>query len=230
MMPRQPLPIKLHEGPWSIGPQHVEARPEHVAIIGRCMTFWPDVLHTMGLLLGILLGARSEGAVAMFSTFRNARQRREALIAAAETVLDDQALEVCNAVLTIVGSAEKERDHLAHGCYGASTAIEDGILWIESKHVGPWNVAMLLKDPDRTGTEHAELAQRIFVYRKADLEEVYREIQDAWEATFKLLSFVGSKISNAPNETRDELYRQLCILPRVATVLSRIRAGTKNTP
>src|SRR5215472_7874771 len=128
-MARQPLPTSLHKGPWAIGPGVAEARPEHIALIGRCMTLWPDVLHQLGMLLGVLLGANSEAAVAVFSSFRNARMRRDALWAAAEYALDAQILELLNAIFVVIGSAEKERDHLAHGCYGISDSIADGILW-----------------------------------------------------------------------------------------------------
>jgi hypothetical protein len=203
-MPRQPLVPSLHKGPWGIGPRLVESRPEHVALIGRCITLWPDVLHQMGMLLGILLGVNSEAAVAVFSTFRNARVRQDAMIAAANYTLDEQTLELLNAILVVVGSAEKERDHLAHGCYGSSDNIADGILWIESKHLGPWNVSMLLKEPHRTGGEHAEIAAHIFVYRKADIQEIYDGIHDAWRAMFEFLVLVRWHPGLA--RSRDEQY------------------------
>ena len=126
-MPRQPLPRNLHKGPWLIGPGIVEQRLEHVAIIGRITTFWPDVVQQLGLLLGVMLGVNSEAAVALFATLRNARARREGLEAVAELNLDPEYHELFEAILTIVGAAEKERDHLAHGCYGMSEDIQDGI-------------------------------------------------------------------------------------------------------
>jgi hypothetical protein len=182
VMSRQPLPHSLRKGPWSIGPTDVKTRPEHVMLIGRCMTLWPDVMHQLAMLSGMLLGVKSEAAVAVFATFRNARVRHDAILAAAEFALNARDLELLNALLTVIASAEKERDNLAHGCYGVSTAIEDGILWVESKHVGPWNVSMLLKEPHRSGKEHEEFAKHIFVYRHSDLEAVYQEIHDCWRA------------------------------------------------
>lgn len=229
-MPRQPLPINLHGGPWEIGPRAVENRPDHVAAIGRCLTLWPDVLHQLALLLGILLGVNSEAAIAVFSTIRNERGRREAIRAAANHSLDARQLELLEAVMLVIRSAEKERDALAHGCYGYSSAIDDGVLWVESKHIGPWNVGMLLKDQastGRTGHEHKEIAKRIFVYRKADLiEAVNQEIYDAWKAAFDLHAFIRT----ADPEAADPRYRQLCDLPRVATALHRIREDRRNGP
>jgi hypothetical protein len=75
------------------------------------------------MLSGILLGVKNEAAVAVFATFRNARVRHDTILAAAEFALDAQDLELLNALLTVIASAEKERDNLARGCYGVSTAI-----------------------------------------------------------------------------------------------------------
>jgi hypothetical protein len=166
----------------------------------------------------------------VFATFRNARQRRDAILAAAEHALDAQKFELLEAILVVVGSAEKERDHLAHGCYGVSTAIADGILWIESRHVGPWNVSMIFKAPNFTGTEHAELTKQIFVYRKADLEAVYGEIHLAWQAAFDFNAFIRAPPNPNPDGTGDVLYRQLCSSPRIATALAQIRSGKKSNP
>jgi hypothetical protein len=127
----------------------------------------------MGLILGALMGANSEAAVAVFSTLQNARARRDALNAVAEFKLNERQQELFSAILTIVGSAEKERNHLAHGCYGTSPAIQDGILWVESKRFGTWNIATVLKETQVTADEYQDLAKSIFVYRKADLGPVF---------------------------------------------------------
>ena len=191
-------------------------------------TFWPDVPHQLGLLLGILLGVNSEAAVALFATLRNSRARRDGLKAVAELNLTPEHKELFEAILTVVGAAEKERDRLAHGCYGMSESIEDGILWIETKHLGPWNVSMLLNELRFTGSEYAELAEKIWVYRKADLEAIYDQVKDAWHLLFKFLSLIRWKPGD-PAPTSDARYRQLCSSPRLATALRQIREGKKNS-
>jgi hypothetical protein len=230
-MARKPLPERFHKGPWSIGPAEVEAQTEHVTLIGRIMTLWPDVLHQMALLLGVLLGAKSEAAIAVFATLRNARARQDALIASGEINLDAECLELCQAVMSIVRAAEKERDHLAHGCFGICPGVNDGVLWIESKHIGPWNVSMLMKEPKFTGTEHAELAKYIFVYTKQDLEDIYRQIFDAWRFAFEFVAFVRWIQNPAlrAGVRRGELYRQLCSSPPIQLALAQIRKGKKNS-
>jgi hypothetical protein len=231
-MPRKPFlslpeikryPHRDHGGPWEIGPMVVERRPEHVALIGRCMTHWPDVMHQLALLSGLLLGVNSEAAVAVFATIKTERGRRDAIMAAAEHTLDPQKLELLGAILMAVRSIEKERDNLAHGCYGVSDVIKDGILWIDSKHIGPWNVTMLLKEPAITGADHAELAKKIFVYRAADLEDIHQQIHTAWKLVFDFIWYMRRPHDAAIPLTNVELYLQLCNSPRVAAALSQIR-------
>ncbi|MEJ1969774.1 MAG: hypothetical protein WDN03_14235 [Rhizomicrobium sp.] len=223
-MPRQPLPEKFRQL-WSIGPKEIEKRPEHVAIIGKCIALWPEVDQQMATLFGILLGSDPESAVAVFSVVRMFRTQREVLIAAAEMRLDAQDMELLDAVLTIVGSASKERDALGHGCYGICPRISDGILWVESKYVAPWTVSMLLKESaglSYTGTEHDELARRIFVYRMEDLEAVYNEIDETQQIAFEFVAYVRwrQKPSLRKGVTRDGLYHLLCTRPRLQIALA----------
>ena len=86
---------------------------------------------------------------------------------------------------------------------------------------------MLLKEPLWTGSEHAELAEKICVYRKADLEAIYEQIKEAWHLVFKFLALIRWKVG-APGPTRDEQYRQLCNLPLVVPALRQIREAKKN--
>ena len=194
------------------------------------MTLWPDVMHQLAILLGTVLGAKSEAAVALFSTLQNARARREGLIAAAEVLFESEPhkLELLTAVLNVVSAAEKQRNDLAHGCYGTCTQIQDGILWIESKRVGAWNVSMLMNEGHFTGTEHAELAKKIFVYRLADIWAVEEEIGDANQTVFEFHCYLRwTPGRGAP--TAEERYSQLCQRPRVATALRQIRSDKKNS-
>jgi hypothetical protein len=183
----------------------------------------------MGLILGTLLGAKNEGAIAVFSTLQNARARRDALNAAAEFKLNERQQELFEAILVAVGAAEKERNNLAHGCYGTSAAIPDGILWLESKRFGPWNMKAMIGDPKITQDDYKELAQYIFVYRQSDIIEVYDRLRDAFTITWEFLDYI--RIFPRPMSPEDDAkYHQLCKIPRVATALVQLRSGKKNNP
>jgi hypothetical protein len=229
VMPRQPLPVKFHSGPWGFGPFLINVeRPEHVSIIGQCMTVWPAVLHQMGVILGVLIGGDSEAAVAIFSTLQNARARRDVLNAAAELRLSDRRRDLFDAILTVVASAEKERNSLAHGCFGSSAAIPDGILWIESNKFGTWNVGTILKDTQITSDDHKELAQHIYVYKKTDLQDIYEQIRETWAITYEFLDYVRYPPPR-PSPTDESKFIALCGIRRVAAALAQIRSGKKDS-
>ncbi len=150
-------------------------------------------------------------------------------MAAAGVLFEDEPhkLELLTAVLNVVGAAEKQRNDLAHGCYGICRAIADGVLWIESKHIGPWNVSMLLNEGHLTGTEHADLAKKIFVYRLEDIHEVEEQIGGAFQTAFEFHCYLRWTPDRG-SPTDEERYSQLCLKPHVAKALLQIRSDKKN--
>jgi hypothetical protein len=191
------------------------------------MTVWPSVLHQMGIILGILIGADSEAGVVLFSTLQNARARRDILDAVADFRLRDRQRELFEAVLNVARSAETERNHLAHGCFGVSAELPDALLWVETKHFGPWNVAEVRKDTTTTQEDYKNLAKNIFYYNRNDLDEILKQISD----TFEILNLYSDYVRflAQPNSPTDEArYRQLCNLPRVERALNQLRSAQRN--
>jgi hypothetical protein len=90
----------------------------------------------MAVLLGVLLGANSDAAIAVYQTLRRATARVDAIKAAAQIVLNSKENELLGAVLRIHQSAEAERNALAHGCFiAAFESLPDAIVWVESSKV-----------------------------------------------------------------------------------------------
>jgi hypothetical protein len=229
IMPRKPLPYNLHPGPWALGPSlPLDERPALVATIGSIMVTWPAVLHQMGVILGVLIGGDSEAGVALFSTLQNARARREILNVIAELRLRDRRLELFHGVFNVARSAEIERNHLAHGCFGVSAELPESVLWIETKHFGPWNVAEVRKDAQTTSQDYIELAKNIFVYDHRDLKAILEQVTDTFTILLKYSDYLRypPPIGSPTDEAR---YLQLCNLPRVATALHQIRSGKQNS-
>ena len=230
-MARQPLLPVYRNATCTMGPQQIEARPEHVAIIGKCMTYWPEVLHQQALLLGLFLGVRSEGALAVFSTLQNAAARRAAIFAAADLSLKtEKDLDLLSAVMNIIGSAEKERNDLAHGCFGISKDIPDGILWIASKDIGTWQASIIFK-PSAAASDgdYTKLANLLYVYKKQDLERIYDQIAETWGIIHHLLIYVDERQRAAEtlSPVSDRLYDLLIAAPRVGEALAQIAEGKK---
>jgi hypothetical protein len=178
--------------------------------------------------LGVLLGGDSEAAVAIFSTLQNARARRDVLNAAADVRLRDRRRELLDAVLSVVGSAEKERNSLAHGVFGVSAALPNSVLWIESKNIAIWDLGTSLKE-NIASADHQELAKDIFVYDLADLHKVHEQIKVTWTTITEFVQYIIYP-PPIPSPTDDARYHQLCNLPLLAPALVQMRSGKKNSP
>lgn len=230
-MARQPLSRKYHRGLWSLGAAQLEKRPEHLAAIGSVITRWTDVETEMALVLGVLLGTRSEAAVALYTSLRQGRSRTETIAAVASSILDPDEQELLAAILIVYGQAESARNDIAHGCYGICDEIQDGVLWLPTKDNANWTVSVWQKDEagSRKGDEHADLAKRMLVYKLSDLKDVIAEIDDAWKLVFNLISYLQTR-SFGPELKRVERFHRLCSEPHVAKALSRMRDKKLQSP
>jgi DNA invertase Pin-like site-specific DNA recombinase len=82
-------------------------RPELAALIARSCAAWSYVEAEMAVLLGVLLGANSDAAIAVYQTLRRATARVSAIKAAAQIVLNSKENELLGAVLHIHQSARQ---------------------------------------------------------------------------------------------------------------------------
>jgi hypothetical protein len=219
-MPRQPFLPRYAAAPYEIGPGSLDARPELAALIGRCIGLWSEVELRMALIMAALLKANTEPAVALYLSIKNARVQKDALRAVAATTLNDDERLTFSAVLNVFGSIESERDALAHGIFGVSAEIPDGVLWSTTSDQASFLVkevrSRMAKD-GWTATPDANLRKSLFVYRKSDLELLYENIDRLDNMLFKLLIYLLGPDLNAGE------YRQLCEEPHIARELSRLR-------
>ena len=151
-MPRQPLLERYHQGPWSMGASAREERPELILIIGQCLTYWPDIELFMALLLGVMLKANTDAAVAVYLAITAGPARRAALKAAADSVLSETERELFTAIQIVHQGIDAQRNALAHGCYGCIRAIPDALLWVETKHMTSWTISVWNKNANNTRT------------------------------------------------------------------------------
>jgi len=222
-MARQPLAEKLRRGSWALGIDAIQTRPNCMALIGACLTAWPFIETQMASLLGILLRAHSEGAMAVYLTIRTGRARRDALDAAAEAFLEGPDLRLYRAILNIYAAAESERNALAHGCYGVHYQIQDGVLWIETKYQPRESLAMLTSEvhgQEHSGSEsNYRLACRMYVYRERDLEAV----RDLILNTNRILhGFNFEYLRPSGIFPRDVKYKELTEMPMVRDALNSL--------
>jgi hypothetical protein len=214
---------------WSFGPDCGLLRPELMAIVGQCAALWSEVDLHMAMLLSVLLKAETDAAVAVFLTLRTARAQRDALNAAAAVRLDESGQEIFGAGLNIVRGIEKQRNDLVHGCVGISDEMPDALLWLDQKHYAHWLSETWAKGTNLTGREHSELAKKMFVYQRKDLEILCSDIRAAWDILFMLVIYVRWKPGDG-GKSREQVYHQLCDLPQIQTELARMRSGQKSNP
>jgi hypothetical protein len=163
-------------------------------------------------------------------TLRSSRAQRDALNAAANSVLSGDVLELYCAIIDFHASVETQRNYLAHGCFGVMDDILEGVLWIEARHVADfmldfWNkiehstptgppIPTSLQDRDKIQQQNLS---RMFVYRKKDVETLLSDIERLWRT-------LGSFIYFLRNSRPPEIYRSLCNEPHVKAALANIRA------
>jgi hypothetical protein len=191
---------------------------------------WSYVDWQMAVLLAAVMKANSQASVAIFLTLRNARARRDALTAAAETMLKGPDREVFDAIILIYGSLSSQRADLAHGIFGhLSKGKENEMPWIEAKHLSQvWIEKFHLpkgeKEQRPAIDEKLEQKQRTFVYKLADLVRLETEIEQLW-----LIAFTFASYLTFPNlETAASALRTQCNVPQMAQALSRIRSLQNN--
>lgn len=184
-MARQKFAPSRHGAAWALGAHAIEERPDHVRVIGECLTLWPAIEVDLALGLGGVLGAHSGPMLAAFMEIRAGRAQRDAFTAAAGAELPDDELRLVHATLKVVASSEKTRNDLAHAFWGISYGLADGVIWLDPKHMVPWNLKALRKS-DMSPTTQQEIEKHMFVYTMADLEEVKVRLARTRLATFNL--------------------------------------------
>jgi len=185
-MPRQPyLPTFAHLN-YAVGALVLKERPELCAAIGKSIAMWSQVDNEMGCLLGILLGTDSDAALEVFLSLRRASNQIEALTAAAKHKLSGQELDAFRAICRVYTSLEKQRNDLAHGCFGICEQDTTVLFWIEVKDHVHFQTDTLTREargdfpPDR----HERLKKNMYVYRLSDLEMLYEDMEKFWWTIF----------------------------------------------
>jgi hypothetical protein len=229
-MPRQPY-LKVVSNPQrkallDFNLNTTSDRPELHALGGDCLLAWPYVEAEMAVVLAELLRAENEPAVAVFQTIRRSSAQRDWISVATLASHDQQATELVRAILNITKSVEASRNALAHGHFGISDEVPDGLIWAESIDYVKRRTNVSIKGDRFNEKFYRQILESVYIYRKIDLTVISRDINDLYEIWFALMEYLQSGRRNS--ETTSELYRQLCDRSRVAQELARVRQ--KNTP
>ena len=138
----------------------------------------------MGNLFGVLLGTDSEAALDVFLTLRRSANQREALRAAAKFKLAGTQLQFFGALVDLYGSLERERNCLAHGCFGVADNDHSVLLWIDVRDHVHFQTEVLarLARGESVPDPHVRLKEAMYVHRIADLEALQNDMEQFWKA------------------------------------------------
>jgi hypothetical protein len=139
------------------------------------------------------------------------------------------------AILLHTRSLESERNALSHGRWGASDAIEDGILWSSAEDstmfAVDWN-AKNTKDSVRkfSGKEFDDFREKLYVYRKKDLEILRKQIFELANFIAMFRSYVSSCHGDLPPSSGQEALSRLSAYAPIREALRtlKLRAQQKS--
>jgi len=131
-----------------------------------------------------------------------------------------------SAILNVHKSAETERTALAHGHFGITDTIPDGLLWMNTTdYVAIRTIFTLVGDKNVDDAVLNKIADILCVYKARELitiREDFKRLAWLWHDLVVYLQ------TDANDPKCAELYRQLCDRPRVAQELATLRQ--KNNP
>lgn len=216
---RKPLAKSFPDAKATMGVGYIEDRPKAAALVGRIVTSWADVEIQVTRLLAELMGANVPQVAAVFGSLRNSRSQSDALVAAAEAVLNEQDLLLFHAYIARKASLEKERNDLAHGCFGVSVGIPDHIVWVAQSDFLAFTAA------HKANQKAFDLRDRQFVYELGTLERIANEIVELYNQLGFLTGYLTARHDGARGETfRAQRYPELCAQPHINEALLTIKA------
>lgn len=221
--PRKPLLRTCSKAVVTFGVGYIEDRPKAAAIVARIITSWADIEVQSARLLAELMGTNIPVSAAVFGSMRSSRTQQDALEAAAATVLNEKDYELFAAHMARKCSLEKERNDLAHGCFGVSGAIQDSIVWVSQPDYLDFTASY---QHDIKAMDKFKAKQ--FIYELGTLERISQEIEEFYNQ----LGFFRGYLSARHDLPRDNIFRaerypQLCNQPHIRQALDRIRTAKK---
>lgn len=179
-------------------------KPRLAALAMSAVASWSDVEGFRLRLFIQLLGGKGAVAADVYLALQGNAPKDAAIVAAAESVLTGDMLEVLRAIMAIAKTNEKARDKLAHGIWGECTKLPD---------------ALVVVDP-RNLIEGEFDYSHFYVYKESDFKQII-------EANHRLcgfgMSFTGLLKGVQPG-TADEAIQQLAREPEIAERLGHLKA------
>ena len=221
---RKPLLKSFPKSNPVMGVGYIGDRPEAAAIVGRIVTSWADVEVQSARLLSELMGTNIPAAAAVFGSLRSSRAQHDAISAAASVTLNEPDLELFEAHMNRRSSLEKERNDLAHGCYGVIVGVRDHVAWASQGDFLRFTTSARSGEP----IPAEEFRKKIFVYEFGTLERIAQEIEEFYHQLGFFSGYLVARSGGSDGEVfRAQQYSQLCSQPHIRQALDRARTAKK---
>lgn len=188
---------------------------------GRCVGQWTEIETTLGVILAVLLDASPKAALAMFASTENRSTQLKMISAAALFQIGPYESDLLDAILTAhVHPASKDRNKVAHWCWGHSPEIPDALLLTEATT----KIALqhfALDAPSKPATD----ASLIYVVKKGDVERMVKRFVTTRECLLQFLSMLREK----ERRQRAAIFHQLSTQPPIAGALTRLQGNRQST-
>jgi hypothetical protein len=223
-MSRQPL-LSLTSSPQdlTIGPDFIGKRPELELAVVHCVMAWSHLETYIAIVLGFLLKAENEAALAVFHSLRRSSSQYSAVRAAADAVLNERDCELLTALIRITQSIESARNDLVHGHFGYIKGISDGITWMNTNDYVHFVVQGHLYHRVMTDEVRRELYSKISIYKLKDLQAIRSDIDDVTRIWFEFLEYLRLPGQRADKSLIDARYQKLSTESRMIPVLQNLR-------
>lgn len=223
--PRQSLWKTHPDAKATFGVGFIEDRPKAAAIVGRIITSWADIEVQCTRLLAELMGTNIPAAAAVFGSLRSSRAQQDALDAAAHAVLSERDIELHAAYMKRRSSLEKQRNDLAHGCFGVSVQIPDDVIWVSQSDYLSFT-ASHKTGPSAEATEKFRKSQ--FVYTLGTLERISQEIEEYYHQLGFFSGYLTARNYGSQGDSfRAVRYGELCNQPHIGEILQATLAAKK---
>ncbi len=201
----------------------MSTRPKIAVKIAECISEWADIESMLGIYLALLLDTDRQAALAMFSALDNRAGSLRMLEAATKTKLPEAHAEIFSALLLgFIRPAMRERDKLAHWCWGQSPDLPDSLLLME-----PTDKIYVHMQAIRPPKPVEFDRSKVFVVTEVDLE---RTLQRFRTTENHVAHFMGTVWLSNPPELRDSLLQSLSKKPPIVEAVARLRKNQKNNP
>ena len=211
---RKPLLPQFKNARPIMGVGLIEDRPKAAAIVGRIITSWADIEVQCARLLATVMGTNVPAAAAVFSSLRSSRAQADALEAASKAVLDKRDQSLFSALMARKGALEKERNDLAHGCYGVEVSMPDAIIWVSQIDYITFTTAYASGTDASTREAYRK---KMFVYELGTLERIAQEFAELHHQLGMFIGYLG--IIDA--DLRSRRYAEICDDPRIRETMKR---------